>query len=281
MTKKIAFQGAKGAYSDLACREACPDYESLSCTSFDEAFAMTRSGQADLAMIPVDNTLAGRVADVHRLLPQGDLFVIGEHFQPIHHALVGVRGATIDDITDVHSHVHALPQCQKLIKKYNMTPHVQADTASAARDVSAWGRKECAAISSTLAAELYNLDVLKENVEDADHNTTRFLILSREKQTPVYDAQSKVITSFIFNVRNIPSALYKAMGGFATNNIQMTKLESYIDAQFNAAHFYAEVEAHPDEQGFIYAMDELQFFAKKVLMLGSYQAHPFRVTASA
>jgi|TARA_R110002126_G_scaffold3263_1_gene18543 prephenate dehydratase len=279
MTKKIAFQGAKGAYSDLACREACPEYETLPCTSFDEAFAMARDGHADLAMIPVDNTLAGRVADVHRLLPQGGLFVIGEHFQPIHHALVGVRGAKIEDVTDVHSHVHALPQCQNLIKTYNMKPHVQADTASAARDVAAWGRKECAAISSTLAAKLYGLDILAENVEDADHNTTRFLILSREKQIPAFDEESKVITSFIFNVRNIPSALYKAMGGFATNNIQMTKLESYIDAQFNAAHFYAEVEAHPEEQRFIYAMDELEFFAKKVLMLGSYETHAFRTTS--
>lgn len=276
MSKKIAFQGAKGAYSDLACREACPDYESVPCTSFDEAFRMTREGHTDLAMIPVDNTLAGRVADVHRLLPQGELFVIGEHFQPIHHALVGIKGTKLSEVTDVHSHVHALPQCQNLIQELGLKPHVHADTASAARDVAQWNKKESVAISSTLAAELYGLEILKENVEDADHNTTRFLVLSREKQVPDFADQDKVITSFIFNVRNIPSALYKAMGGFATNNIQMTKLESYIDAQFKAAHFYAEVEAHPEDQRFIYAMEELRFFAKTVLMLGTYKAHSFR-----
>lgn len=236
---------------------------------------MTREGHADLAMIPVDNTLAGRVADVHRLLPQGELFIIGEHFEPIHHMLVTVKGTKIDEIEHIHSHVHAIPQCQQLIKQHGFTPHVNADTASAARDVASWGKKDHAAISSSLAAEIYDLDILKENIEDESHNTTRFLILSRDMLIPDFDDQ-KVITSFIFDVRNIPSALYKAMGGFATNNIQMTKLESYIDAQFKAAHFYAEVEAHPDDQRFKYAMEELRFFAKTVQMLGTYKADAFR-----
>jgi prephenate dehydratase len=276
MIKKIAFQGAKGAYSDLACRSAYPDWESLPSTSFDDAFVKTRSGEADLAMIPIDNTLAGRVADVHRLLPNGGLSIVGEHFQPIHHALVGVKGATIDDAVHVHSHVHALPQCQKLIKQHGLEPHVHADTASAARDVAQWGDKSHVAISSVLAANLYGLDILKENIEDEDHNTTRFLVLAREAQDFAFVQGDKVITSFIFNVGNIPSALYKALGGFATNNIQMAKLESYIDAQFKAAHFYVEVEAHPAEQRFLYALDELQFFAKSVQMLGSYKADQFR-----
>ena len=276
MSKKIAFQGAKGAYSDLACHSAYPDWESLPSTSFEDAFVKTRSGEADLAMIPIDNTLAGRVADVHRLLPKGGLSIIGEHFQPIHHALVGVKGAAIDDAIHVHSHVHALPQCQKLIKQYGLEQHVHADTASAARDVARWGSKDNVAISSVLAANLYGLEILKENIEDEDHNTTRFLVLAREPQDFAFDEEEKVITSFIFNVGNIPSALYKALGGFATNNIQMAKLESYIDAQFKAAHFYVEVEAHPDEQRFIYAMAELQFFAKSVQMLGSYKAAQFR-----
>jgi prephenate dehydratase len=276
MTKKIAFQGAKGAYSDLACRSAYPDWESLPSTSFDDAFVKTRSGEADLAMIPIDNTLAGRVADVHRLLPNGGLSIIGEHFQPIHHALVGVKGAKIEDAIHVHSHVHALPQCQRLIKQYSLEPHVNADTASAARDVAQWGSTDHVAISSTLAAQLYGLDILKENIEDEDHNTTRFLVLAREPQDFAFDKEEKVITSFIFNVGNIPSALYKALGGFATNNIQMAKLESYIDAQFKAAHFYVEVEAHPAEQRLIYAMEELQFFAKSVQILGSYKADQFR-----
>lgn len=276
MSKKIAFQGAKGAYSDLAARKACPSFETVPCTSFDEAFKSAREGESDLAMIPVDNTLAGRVADVHRLLPKGQLYIVGEHFQPINHALVGVRGAKIEDVKEVHSHVHAIPQCQKLIKKHGFTAHVHADTASAARDVAHWGDKSHAAISSTLAAELYDLDILAENVEDETHNTTRFLILSPEMQMPEYKEGDNILTSFVFNVRNIPSALYKAMGGFATNGIQMTKLESYIDAQFNAAHFYAEVEAHPDEQRFKYALEELNFFAKSIQMLGTYKADPFR-----
>ena len=277
MSKKIAFQGAKGAYSDLAARQACPDYETVPCKSFDEAFMHAREGLTDLAMIPVDNTLAGRVADVHRLLPKGKLYITGEHFQPIHHALVGVRGATIADIKNVHSHVHAIPQCQNLIKKHGFISHVHADTASAARDVAKWNDKAHAAISSTLTAELYDLDISAENVEDESHNTTRFLILSPEMNVPEYKKEEKVITSFIFDVRNIPSALYKAMGGFATNGIQMAKLESYIDAQFKAAHFYAEVEAHPDEQRFKFALDELNFFAKTVQMLGTYKADSFRV----
>ena len=276
MTKKIAFQGAKGAYSDIACRRAYPEWESLPSTSFADAFVKTRTGEADLAMIPIDNTLAGRVADVHRLLPKGGLSIIGEHFQAIHHALVGVKGAKIEDAKHVHSHVHALPQCQKLINQYGLESHVHADTASAARDVAQWGNKEHVAISSVLAANLYGLDILKENIEDEAHNTTRFLVLAREPQDFPFDSSQKVITSFIFNVGNIPSALYKALGGFATNNIQMAKLESYIDAQFKAAHFYVEVEAHPAEQRFAYAMAELEFFAKSVQILGSYKADQFR-----
>ena len=274
--KTIAFQGMPGAYSDLACRMAYPDLETVSCVSFDAAFRAVREEQADLAMIPVDNTLAGRVADVHHLIPDGELYIIGEHFQLIRHCLLGLPGARLEDLTDVHSHVHAIPQCKKVIDEMKLTRHVVADTAKAAADIKKWQDVTQAAISSEYAAEIYGLDILKKDIQDASHNTTRFLVFSRERDTPALEEGKQYITSLLFEVRNIPAALYKALGGFATNGVQMVKLESYVGKYFNVAHFYADVEGHIDDRSLQLAIEELRFFAKRVIILGTYPAHEFR-----
>lgn len=275
-TRKISFQGAHGAYSDIACREVFPGMETVPCDTFEEAFATVQSGATDLAMIPVDNTLAGRVADVHHFLPKSGLSIIGEHFLKIEHALLGVKGAKIENLKHVHSHLHALPQCRKIIKELGLKPHVHADTAGAASEVAEKNNPEHAAIASTLAGEIYGLDLLRGDVQDADHNTTRFLILSKEPAVPKLDDKTTYITSFIFSVRNIPAALYKAMGGFATNGINMIKLESYVNPQFQVAQFYVDVIGHPESRPLQLAMEELGFFAKEVTILGTYAAHPFR-----
>lgn len=274
--RKIAFQGFAGAYSDMACRAVYPDMETLPCESFEEAFIAVEEGRAALAMIPVDNTLAGRVADVHHLIPKGGLHIIGEHFQPIQHALLGVKGASIDTLSHVHSHIHAIPQCRKLIKKRGLAPRIHADTAGAAAEIARRGDKSHAAIASPLAAELYGLDILQEDIQDADHNTTRFLILSANEQIPAYNAGNPAITSMVFRVRNIPAALYKALGGFATNGLSIAKLESYVGEGFNIAQFFCDVESHRDDPAFRLALEELRFFAAEVRLLGTYPAHPFR-----
>lgn len=276
--KKIAFQGEPGAYSDLACRTVYPDLETLPCTSFEDAFAAVQNGDADLAMIPVDNTIAGRVADVHHLIPESDLFIIGEHFQPVRHCLLGLKGTKPGDLKHVHSHVHALPQCRNIIKKLGLTAHIHSDTAGAAAEISKRGDKQHGAIASTLAAEIYDLDILEDDVQDADHNTTRFLILGLEPQVPEPEDHADVLTSLIFTVRNIPAALYKSLGGFATNGFSLAKLESYVDANFQAAQFYCEVEGHPESEPFKLALEELGFYAKDVKFVGAYPAHPFRKT---
>lgn len=276
-TQKIAFQGAAGAYSDLACRTVFKGVETLPCASFEDAFEAVTDGSADLAMIPVDNSIAGRVADVHHLLPESNLYIIGEHFQPVRHALLGVKGAKKDELTDVHSHIHALPQCRKLISRLKLKAHVHADTAGAALEISQTQDKTQGAIASTLAAEIYGLDILENDVQDAEHNTTRFLILSPEPEIPEREHTDDVIvTSLVFGVRNIPAALYKCMGGFATNGINMTKLESYVNENFQAAQFYCEVEGHPDDESFKLALEELGFYARDVKFVGSYKAHDSR-----
>lgn len=272
----IAFQGMPGAYSDLACREAHPEFKTLPCVSFDAAFRAVIDDTADLAMIPVDNTLAGRVADVHYLMGQGQLHIIGEHFQPIHHCLLAVPGTELNDIKDVYSHVHVIPQCRAFIRDNNLTSHVCADTASGAADIKKRNDPTRAAIASELAGKIYKLEVLKRDIEDEVHNTTRFLILSRKKFIPSEQNGRKYMTSFVFEVRNIPAALYKALGGFATNNVQMTKLESYVDKHFNVARFYADVEGHLEKRSLQLAFEELSFFAKNVQILGTYPAHSFR-----
>jgi prephenate dehydratase len=275
--KKIAFQGMQGAYSDLACRTVFENLETIPCAAFDDAFKAVQSGEADLAMIPVDNSLAGRVADVHHLLPKSNLYIIGEHFQPIEHALLGIRGAKIENLEYVHSHIHALPQCRNIIKRLGLTQRVHADTAGAAAQIAEMNDSSHAAIASKLAAEIYGLDILEDNVQDADHNTTRFLILSPEPEIPDFMDSEMIITTLIFGVRNIPAALYKCMGGFATNGLNMTKLESYVDENFQAARFYCDIEGHPDDPRFKLALEELGFYARDVRFLGAYKAHSSRM----
>jgi prephenate dehydratase len=272
--KIIAFQGELGAYSDLSCRTVFPNMQTLPCKSFDDAFQAVDDGDADLAMIPVDNTIAGRVADVHRLIPKHELFIIGENFLPVHHNLLGVKGAKIEDIRHVHSHIHALPQCRKIIKELNLQTHVGADTASAAGEIARKNDKTHAAIASSLAAEIYGLEIIKSGIEDTTNNVTRFLILSPEPEIP--ETKTKILSSLLFTVRNIPAALYKALGGFATNGLSLTKLESYVDSDFDAAQFYCEILGHPDNDNFQLALEELGFYASDVKFLGAYPAHPNR-----
>ncbi|OSQ40635.1 prephenate dehydratase [Thalassospira mesophila] len=273
---RIAFQGMHGAYSDQAARRAFPGAVTVPCPTFEGAFGALRDGEVDLAVIPIDNTLAGRVADVHHLLPDSGVHIIGETFLRINHALLGVKGTQISDIREIRSHVHALGQCRKIRKELGVPAVVGSDTAGCAKEVADLGDKSIAAIAPVLAAEIYGLDVLRTDVEDAAHNTTRFIILSREAKTAP-DNGSPVVTSFVFRVRNVAAALYKALGGFATNGINMTKLESYmVEGHFTATQFFAEVEAHPDQLGLRHALEELQFFSHEVLILGVYPAHPFR-----
>ncbi|MGB8275250.1 MAG: prephenate dehydratase [Alphaproteobacteria bacterium] len=272
----IAFQGVPGAYSDLACRTAYPKLRTLPCDSFEDAFACVEKGRAALAMIPVENSVAGRVAEIHQLLPHTKLHIVGEHFQRVIHHLLAVPGAKIGDIETVHSHVHALSQCRKFIRSLRVIAVVHADTAGAAAEVAARNDPSAAAIASDLAGKIYGLRSLKAGVEDAEHNTTRFLILAKEPIDP-NPRKGPVITSFIFQVRNVPAAVYKALGGFATNGINMTRLESYmIDGNFTSAQFYADIEGHPEEMNVRLAFEELEFFSHEVKILGVYYAHPFR-----
>jgi prephenate dehydratase len=252
----------------------------LPCTQFEDAFAAVSEGRAALAMIAIENSVAGRVADVHHLMPDADLHIIGEHFERVNHHLLAVPGATIATIRTVRSHVHALSQCRKLIRSLGIEPVVAADTAGAAAEIAARGDPTVAAIASELAGQIYGLVSLKENIEDAEHNTTRFLIMSREAKRPPPGAPA--VTTFLFRVRNVPAALYKAMGGFATNGVNMTKLESYmVGGAFAATQFYADVEAHPEDRPLALALEELAFFSREVKILGVYPAHPLRIAASA
>jgi prephenate dehydratase len=278
--RTIAFQGAPGAYSDVACRSAFPGWTSLPCGSFEGAFGAVEEKRAALAMIPIENSLAGRVADIHHLLPGTGLHIVGEHFQRVRHQLLAVEGASLKTIKRAHSHVHALGQCRKTLKRLGIEAVVHADTAGAAADIARNGDITEAAIASTLAAETYGLQILERDIEDASHNTTRFIVLSREPvrpPAPQSTSGAKIITTFIFRVRNVPAALFKAMGGFATNGVNMTKLESYmIEGEFTATQFYADVEGHPDEASLRNALEELEFFSREVRILGVYPAHPFR-----
>jgi prephenate dehydratase len=279
MTKKtIVFQGEPGANSHLACREAYPDYEPVACPTFEDAFAAVTSGEAALAMIPVENSIAGRVADIHHLMPHSGLHIVAEWFLPVKHQLMAPKGATLDGIKTVESHVHALGQCRNVIRKLKIKAIVAADTAGSAREVAERGDTRCAAIASRLAADIYGLTILAEDVEDEAHNTTRFIVLAREPQW-AEGGNGPVVTTFIFRVRNIPAALYKAMGGFATNGVNMTKLESYmIEGNFFATMFYADIEGHPDDHNVALALKELEYFSKETKILGVYPAHPYRAT---
>jgi prephenate dehydratase len=274
--RRIAYQGEPGANSHIVCAQHYPDWEAVPCASFEDVFAAVAAGDADLAMIPIDNSIAGRVADIHHFLPGSGLHIIGEHFLRIRFHLMGVPGASLETIRTVHSHVHALGQCRRIIREHGLVPIISGDTAGAAREVAEAGDPTQAAISPPLAADIYGLDVLAEDVEDEDHNTTRFVVLSPEP-VPAERGDRPVVTSFIFNVRNLPAALYKALGGFATNGVNMTKLESYmVGGEFTATQFLCEVDGHPDDPGLARALEELAFFTTDVKVLGVYPADPFR-----
>ena len=277
--KRVAFQGESGANSHLAIAEAYPDAQAVPCATFEDAFALIVAGEADLGMIPVENSLAGRVADIHHLMPDSGLHIVAEHFMPVRHQLLGIKGARLADIKTVESHVHALGQCRKIIRKLGIRPLVAADTAGSAREIAQAGDKTRAAIASRLAAEIYALDILAEDVEDEAHNTTRFIVLSREANWA--GNGGPVITTFVFRVRNVPAALYKALGGFATNGVNMTKLESYmVDGEFFATQFYADVDGHPEDKNLAFALEELKFFSREFRIVGVYPGHPFRATFS-
>ena len=272
----IAYQGEPGSNSDAACRQVYPGSDSVPCATFEDVFAAVEEGRADLAMIPVENSIAGRVADIHHLLPESGLHIVGEHFMPIHFALLAIPGAQEAEITTVRSHSHALGQCRQFIRDHGWRSVVADDTAGAAREVAEAEDPSVAALAPVLAAELYGLEVLARDVEDEHHNTTRFLILARDAATPPIDA-GPMITTFVFRVRNVPAALYKAMGGFATNGVNMTKLESYqLGGTFSATQFYADVEGHPDERPLALALEELAFYTAYLRVLGTYPASPFR-----
>jgi prephenate dehydratase len=273
---RIAYQGEPGSNSDAACRIVYPSLGAVPCPTFEDVFAAMAESQADLAMIPVENSIAGRVADIHHLLPESDLHIVGEYFMPIHFQLMTVPGANLGDIRIVRSHAHALGQCRKLIRKHGWRAIVADDTAGAAREVAESGDPSVAALAPALAAELYGLEILESDVEDEHNNTTRFLILARENKIPDLGS-GPVITSFVFRVRNVPAALYKALGGFATNGVNMTKLESYqLGGSFSATQFYADVEGHPEDRPLQLALEELAFYSAYVRVLGTYPASPFR-----
>ena len=273
---RIAFQGEPGANSHLAARDAYPRMEALPCPTFEDALAAVKNGEAKLAMIPIENSVAGRVADIHHLLPRSGLHIVAEHFERVRHQLLTLPGVKLSELKTVHSHVMALGQCRKAIRALKLKPVAEADTAGAARHLRESGDRTAAVIASRLAAEIYGLKVAKADIEDAQHNTTRFVVLAA-KPVRVAKGDGPVITSFVFRVRNVPAALYKALGGFATNGVNMTKLESYqLEGSFNATMFYADIEGHPDERLVKLAMEELHFYSTEVTVLGTYPASPFR-----
>jgi|SRR5215471_1702394 len=276
--RRVVFQGEPGSYSHLAAREALPHCQAVPAATFDDAFAAIRDGTVDLGLIPIENSLHGRITDIHHLLPDAPLYILGEHFHRVRHQLLGAEGATLSSIKTVVSQEPALGQCRNIIRELKLKRQLWADTAGAARHVAELKDKTLAAVASSLAAEIHHLVILKADVEDADHNVTRFLIMAREPD----DAENNgdhVITSFIFRVRNVPAALYKALGGFATNGVNMTKLESYqLEGSFNATQFYADIDGHPEERNVQLALEELRFFTSSLKVLGVYPAHPFRKT---
>ena len=275
--KRIAYQGEKGANSHIACNDVYPDWEPLPCDTFEDALAAIQDGTAGLGMIPIENSIAGRVADIHHFLPGSGLHIIGEYFLPIHFQLLTVKGGSLGTIKSVYSHIHALGQCRNIIRKLGLKAVTAADTAGSARMIADWNDPTKAALAPALAADIYGLETLARDVEDEAHNTTRFVVLSKEPKW-VEAGQGPTVTTFIFRVRNVPAALYKALGGFATNGVNMSKLESYmVEGEFSATQFLADVDGHPDEPPLRRALEELEFFSREVRILGVYPAHPFRV----
>ena len=278
ITGRIAFQGEPGAYSHQACHDARPDMEAVPCRTFEDVIEMVRKGEADLAMLPVENSTYGRVADIHYLLPESGLKIIDEAFVRVHINLLALKGATLADVKTAMSHTVLLGQCRGFLQQHGLHRIVGADTAGSAKIVAEEGDKSVAALASELAGEIYGLDVLARHIEDKQDNTTRFLIMSR--QPDLSRRADKMMTTFVFRVRNIPAALYKAMGGFATNGVNMTKLESYMEnGAFTATFFYAEVDGRPEDRGLALAFDELKFFSERFEILGVYPADPFRSRA--
>ncbi|MEO1538031.1 MAG: prephenate dehydratase [Pseudomonadota bacterium] len=271
MSETIAFQGELGAYSHQACRETRPEMDVLPCRTFEDVIDAVRTEKADLAMLPVENSTYGRVADIHRLLPKSGLHIIDEAFVRVHINLLGVPGAAVGDVKDAFSHLVLLPQCATFLRENGITGRVSSDNARAAREVAEAADPSRAALASELAGEVYGLDILARHIEDADHNTTRFLVMSRKPDNA--RRSDKMMTTFVFRVRNIPAALYKAMGGFATNGVNMTKLESYmVDGSFSATQFYADIDGHPDDRDVQLAMEELAYFTSELRILGTYPA---------
>ena len=273
---RVAYQGEPGANSHLACTEAYPDAEAVAYPTFEDALAAVKSDEVTYAMIPIENSVAGRVADIHHLLPNANLYIVGEHFLRVRHQLLAVKGASLASVKRVLSHTQALGQCRRTLRQLGLTPVPEADTAGSARIISEQGDPTLAAIASSLAAEIYGLDILKSDIEDETHNTTRFIVLAKDPD----DAEPEdgpVITTFLFRVRNVPAALYKALGGFATNGVNMTKLESYqLEGTFNATMFHADIVGHPAERPVQLALEELSFFSTELRILGTYPASPYR-----
>ena len=273
--KRVAFQGEPGAYANLAAREAIPHAQAIPKPTFEEAIEAAKSGDTDLVIIPVENSLIGRIADIHHLLPDSGLHIVGEHFLPIRHQLLGLKDAALADIKSVYSQAPALAQCRGVLREMKLVTHTWYDTAGSAKHIAELGDKSAAAVASTLAAEFYGLKVLRADIEDEHHNATRFLIMSRQDERAPLGG--KVVTTLVFQVKNIPAALYKAMGGFATNGVNLTKLESYqLGGSFNATQFYADIQGHPEEVHVKRALEELAFHTARHTIMGVYPAHPFR-----
>jgi prephenate dehydratase len=271
----VAFQGEPGAYSNLACRQVFPDMTALPCPTFEDAFDAVTEGQARYAMIPIENSVAGRVADIHQLLPEADLHFVAEHFLRVNHHLLAPKGASLETLKRVTSHVQALGQCHDTLRGLGLTPISHADTAGAARHVAELNDPSLGAIASSLAGEIYGLQSLMADVEDAAHNTTRFIVMARKPVKP--EPGTPTMMSFLFQTRNVPASLYKALGGFATNGVNMTKLESYqLEGSFNASQFYADIEGHPEDRSVQLAMEELDFFTTNLRIMGVYPAHAYR-----
>ncbi len=268
----ISYQGYEGAYSHLACKNAYPDMKAIACESFLDAMKMVEEGKASLAMIPLENSTAGRVEEIYRLIPKMSLYVIGEHFEPVRHCLLGIKDAKISDIKYVLSHPQALAQCQNHINEFGFKAVAKLDTAGSAKEIKAKSDKSYGAIASSLASDIYGLRILKNNFEDIAGNVTRFFILSKEKDIPAYDPNVIYVTSVIFQVRDIPAALYKALGGFATNGINLKKLESYsLGGGLPVSHFHIDIYGHTEQKSMQLALEELSFFAQKVKILGVYK----------
>lgn len=278
MSKKISYQGEAGSNSNMACTEQFPDMEAIPCASFEDAFAMVESGEADLAMIPIENSIAGRVADIHVLLPESGLQIVGEHYLRIRFDLLGLPGSSIEEATEVHSHIHALGQCRKIIRENKLIPVIAGDTAGSAREVRDWNDPTKLSLAPPLAAELYGLEVLASSVEDDETNTTRFVVLARKQELPARaKLPESVITTLVFHARNVPSALYKALGGFATNGVNLTRMESYmLDSSFAATIFMVDIEGHPEDLPVRLALEELDFFTWEIKILGTYPASEHR-----